>query len=266
VRLRITHTTTFDYDAPVSEAYMEMRLRPLDAGGQRCDAFRMSTDPAGEVLGYVDRFGNAVRHFDTIAPHDRLVVSARSEVSTPGTLADPERGLSPLDHYDALQPTRYAPVTPEIAALAQGAVVSGDLGATAQAVMQAVHRALAYVPGATTVKTTAAEALASGQGVCQDFAHLMIAACRALGIPARYVSGYVLAPRRGSATASHAWNDVFVAGRGWLSLDPTHGLEQTEDYVRVAVGRDYADVPPTRGVFKGAGHETMRVDVQVEEA
>jgi transglutaminase-like putative cysteine protease len=110
------------------------------------------------------------------------------------------------------------------------------------------------------------QALARGRGVCQDFAHLMIAACRALGLPARYVSGYVLAPRRGAAEASHAWCDVFVAGRGWRSLDPTHAAEQSDHYVRVAVGRDYADVPPTRGIFKGAGQETMTVEVRVEPA
>lgn len=266
MRLRVTHDTTFSYDAPVIEAYMEMRLRPLDAGGQRCESFRIGTDPAGEVLGYVDRFGNIVRHFDTIAPHDRLVVSTRTEVSTPVAFVDPQRELSPLDHYDYLQPTAYAPSSPAIRALARGCVVPGDGVATAGAVMAAVHSALAYAPGSTTVKTTAAEALADGRGVCQDFAHLMIAACRELGLPARYVSGYVLSPRRGDTAASHAWCDVFIAGRGWVSLDPTHAAAQTDHYVRVAVGRDYADAPPTRGVFKGAGEETMKVDVRVEEA
>jgi transglutaminase-like putative cysteine protease len=142
--------------------------------------------------------------------------------------------------------------------------VAGDGLSTARALMTAVHRALAYTPGATTVKTTADEALTRGGGVCQDFAHLMIAACRALRLPARYVSGYVFAPRRGSAAASHAWTDVFVAGHGWISLDPTHDTLQTDHHVRLAMGRDYADVPPTRGVYKGAGREEMDVDVHVE--
>jgi len=266
MRLRVTHTTTFAYDAPVVEAYMEMRLRPLDAGGQRCESFRILTDPAGEVLGYVDRFGNTIRHFDTIAPHDRLVVSTSSEVSTPETFADSGRELSPLDAHDYLGPTAQTPRGPEIEAFARPCTVADDPLATTRAVMAAVHSALAYVPGATTVTTTAAEALAEGRGVCQDFAHLMIAACRCLGLPARYVSGYVYAPRRGSAAASHAWADVFVGGPGWISLDPTHDSNQTDHYVRVAVGRDYADVPPTRGVYKGVGRETMEVDVRVEPA
>jgi transglutaminase-like putative cysteine protease len=266
MRLRIVHTTTFTYDEPVSEAFMEMRLTPLNAGGQRCESFRLSTDPHGDVRGYADRFGNRVRHFDTLAPHERLVVSARSEVATPEGFSDPERELSLLDAYDYLQPTAYTPITEAVEAFAAPCAVSEDPKATAEALMKAVHRALAYVPGATTVKTTADEALASGRGVCQDFTHLMIAACRAQGLPARYVSGYVFAPRRGDAAASHAWVDVFIAGQGWVSLDPTHDSPQNDHYVRLAMGRDYGDVPPTRGVFKGAGKETMTVDVSVESA
>jgi len=266
MRLRIIHTTTFTYDEPVSEAYMEMRLTPLNAGGQRCESFRLSTDPSGDVREYSDRFGNRVRHFDSLAPHERLVVSARSEVSTPEGFVDPERDLSILDAYDCLQPTVYAPATEAILAFARSCVEPGDAVATAERVMHAVHGVLAYAPGTTSVKTTAAEALNSGRGVCQDFTHLMIASCRALELPARYVSGYVFAPQRGTASASHAWTDVFVSGRGWVSLDPTHDCSQTDHHVRLAVGRDYSDVPPTRGVYKGQGKETMAVDVSVESA
>jgi transglutaminase-like putative cysteine protease len=264
VRLRITHTTTFRYDEPVSEAYMEMWLTPLDAGGQRCESFHLTTDPPGEVRSYVDRFGNRIRHFDTLNPHDRLLVSAHSEVSTPETLVAPERELSLLDAFDYLQPTSYASGSEAVWTFARAQAVRDDALATVLAMLQATHDALAYTPGATTVKTTADEALGAGRGVCQDFAHLMIAACRVLGLPARYVSGYVFAPRRGTAAASHAWTDVFVAGHGWLSLDPTHGSVQTDHYVRLATGRDYADVPPTRGVYKGAGKEEMAVEVSVE--
>ncbi len=265
MRLRIAHTTTFTYDEPVSEAFMEMRLTPLNAGGQRCESFRLSTDPHGDVRGYSDRFGNRVRHFDTLAPHERLVVSARSEVSTPEGFSDPERELSLLDAYDYLQPTAYTPITTAVETFA-APFVKDDTKATAEALMKAVNGALSYVPGATTVKTTADEALASGRGVCQDFTHLMIAACRAQRLPARYVSGYVFAPERGEAAASHAWVDVFIDGHGWVSLDPTHDSAQNDHYVRLAMGRDYADVPPTRGVYKGAGKETMTVDVSVERA
>jgi transglutaminase-like putative cysteine protease len=263
MRLRITHATTFTYDQPVSEAYMEMRLTPLDAGGQRCESSRLVTDPPGEVMGYADRFGNRVRHFETLAPHDHLVVTAISEVQTPDGHGDPERELSLLDAYDYLQPTPYAPVTEAVRAFAAPCARS-EAAATALEVMRAVRAALSYTPGATDVRTTAEEALLRGQGVCQDFAHLMIACCRSLGLPARYVSGYVFSPRHGSAAASHAWTDVFAPGSGWMSLDATHDSLQTDHYVRLAVGRDYADVPPTRGIYKGDGRETMAIDVRLE--
>ncbi len=264
MRLRISHATTFTYDEPVTEAYMEMRLTPLDAGGQRCESSRLVTDPAGEVMGYVDRFGNRVRHFDTLAPHERLVVTALSEVQTPDGYSEPQRELTLLDAYDYLEPTAYAPAVPALRDFAAGCARPGGAVDTALEVMRAVRAALDYTPGATDVRTTAEEALSRGQGVCQDFAHLMIACCRSLGLPSRYVSGYVFTPERGAAAASHAWTDIFAEGVGWMSLDATHDSAQTGNYVRLAVGRDYADVPPTRGVYKGAGRESMAIDVQLE--
>ena len=131
--------------------------------------------------------------------------------------------------------------------------------------MNAVRAELVYEPGATDVQTRADEVLALGRGVCQDFAHVMLAACRCVGIPARYVSGYLYDPTlEGDNAASHAWVDVWDEERGWIALDPTHDREQTETYVRVAVGRDYADVPPTRGVYKGVAHETLSVRVGLQ--
>jgi len=262
MRLRVSHTTTFVYDEPVSEAYVEMRLTPLNAGGQHCASFRLVTDPQGEISGYVDRFGNRVRHFDTLAPHDQLVVSAASEITTPQSFHDPEQDLSLLDAYDYLQPTSYTPLTDAVRAFAARCTDASNAIDVVHLVMHEVHRVLEYSPGSTTVKTTAEEALSSGRGVCQDFAHLAIATCRALDIPARYVSGYAFEQQRGTS-ASHAWVDAFVPGQGWVSVDPTHDSPQTEHYVRLAVGRDYADVTPTRGVYKGAGKETMKVTVEV---
>ena len=131
--------------------------------------------------------------------------------------------------------------------------------------MQAVHAELVYEPGATDVQTRADEVLALGRGVCQDFAHVLLAACRCIGIPARYVSGYLYDPTLvGDNAASHAWVDVWDETGGWLALDPTHDREQTDAYVRVAVGRDYDDVPPTRGVYTGAANETLSVRVGLQ--
>lgn len=262
MRLRIQHHTAFSYDRPVSEAYTEMRLRPLDAGGQRCLSFSLLTDPRGEVTHYLDRYGNAVGYFDVLAAHDRLQVSAVSEVLTPETFVPDFDELTPLDAHDFLMPTTYAPFHERLIAFAAAQAVRDAPRDTALRLMAAVRGALRYEKGATDVKTTADQALERGRGVCQDFAHVLIAACRSRGIPARYVSGYLY--NRGAEAASHAWVDVRLPGEGWFSLDPTHGVAQTSQYVRVAVGRDYADVSPTRGVYKGDAQETLAVEVSVE--
>jgi len=263
MRLRVRHTTTFTYDAWIAEAYTELRLRPLDAEGQRCTSFRLVTEPRGlRVHEFVDHLGNTVGHFDVLESHDRLSITATSEV-----LTSPFRDAAqptPLELHDYLRPTDYTLVDDSIRELVR---VAGDgtVAGRATALMGAVGDALVYERGATSVQTPAPEVLALGRGVCQDFAHVLIAACRCAGIPARYVSGYLyddaLADEHG---ASHAWVDVYDdGGRGWVPLDPTHGREQDETYVRVAVGRDYVDVPPTRGVFKGAAEEALAVQVSV---
>jgi transglutaminase-like putative cysteine protease len=260
MRLKIEHHTRFSYDSPVSEAYAEMRLKPLDAYGQRCLSFRLTTEPHGEVARYKDRFGNDVRVFDVLNSHESLVVSAYSEVLTPDSFAPEGTDLSPLDEHDYRMATPYTEETPRIAALASS-VSAIDPAGTAAALMEAVRGALQYEKGATDVTTTADGALEIGRGVCQDFAHVFIASCRCRGLLARYVSGYLFDD--GRTAASHAWADVLVPGAGWISLDPTHASRQTARYVRVAVGRDYADVPPTRGVYKGSAHEGLEVVVTV---
>lgn len=274
MRLRIDHTTVFHYAEPISEAYTEMRLQPLESVGQRCLRFSLVTEPAGEVMFYLDRYGNIVHHFDTLQSHEKVVVRTNSEVDTPRAYFHDQKDLSPLDRFDYLAPTRYAPADERIRQFADQHCVEGDSEATAGGIMEALFSSLKYEPGATDVKTTAPEALDLGRGVCQDFAHLMLVGCRSLGIPARYVSGYLYSPqaprdREEAGTfipanaASHAWVDVYIDGSGWLSFDPTHNCRQTEEYVRVATGRDYADVPPTRGVYKGSAKEELTVNVNV---
>jgi transglutaminase-like putative cysteine protease len=260
MRLKIEHITTFTYDQLISEAYTEMRLKPLDADGQRCLSFSLITEPQDAVLRYTDHFGNDVHHFDVIQSHQKMVVAATSEVITPDQYVTASSFLSPLDEFNYLSPTAYAPHSPELIGFSGGRR-SADPLQTALAIMHALHETLIYEKGATDVKTTADQALSLGRGVCQDFSHIMLAACRTQGLPARYVSGYL--HNNGHTAASHAWVDVLIPGRGWISLDPTHNREQTGQYVRVAVGRDYADVPPTRGIFKGNAREKMDVKVSV---
>jgi transglutaminase-like putative cysteine protease len=262
--LRIEHTTSFTYDAPIVEGYTELRLRPLSDGGQQCSSFRLSTTPPGlKVREYRDHLGNDVLHFDVLEPHDQLVVTATSEVMTTSAFVDGHRSPSPLERHDYLQPTARAPFTENILAFTSQHARRSGLERV-EALGRAVNAALEYEPGATDVRTTGDEALSLGRGVCQDFAHLLIAACRSEGIAARYVSGYLYDPGAGDGNAaSHAWVDAWDDERGWFSLDPTHNRAQNELYVRIAVGRDYDDVPPTRGVFRGNATETLAVSVRV---
>jgi transglutaminase-like putative cysteine protease len=267
MRLRIEHTTSFTYDATVAEAYTELRLRPLDGAGQYCASFRLSTDPPGvRIRTYRDPFGNNVQHFDLIERHDRLEVVATSDVHTPTSFVDGHHSLSQLELHDYVMPTDYAPLSEDVRAFAASHAGEGTTSDRATRLMSAIFREFVYEPGVTHVQTRADEVLTLGRGVCQDFAHLMLAACRCIQIPARYVSGYLFDARLGGDNAaSHAWVDVLDEQRGWLSLDPTHDREQTAAYVRVGVGRDYADVPPTRGVFKGTAREILAVRVILQE-
>ncbi len=262
--LRVEHTTSYTYDTPVAEAYTELRLRPLADGGQHCSSFRLETNPAGvRVRDYRDHFGNEVLHFDVLEPHDRLEVTALSEVMTPDSFVGGVRRPSPLERHDFLMPTDYAPFSDRIREFANR--YSSGQGAAQRAceLMGGILAELTYEPGATDVKTRADEALELERGVCQDFAHLLLAACRLGGIPARYVSGYLYDSEIVGNAASHAWVDALDDEHGWVSLDPTHDREQNSAYVRVAVGRDYADVPPTRGVWHGSAHEQLDVAVRI---
>jgi transglutaminase-like putative cysteine protease len=262
MRLRVEHTTTFAYDAPIVEASTELRLRPLDVDGQRCVSFRVETEPRGiRVHQFADHLGNFVGHLDVLEAHDRLTVVARSEVLT--SPFDDRTPLSPLERYDYLRPTQYAVLSAPVPGTTRRRTTGN--ADRASELMHTVADALAYEQGATSVQTPATEVVALGRGVCQDFAHVLIAACRTEGIPARYVSGYLYDDAlSGEHGASHAWVDIHDEGRGWVSLDPTHRREQDDSYVRLAVGRDYADVPPTRGVFKGSAVEELSVRVHVD--
>ncbi|HET6174073.1 MAG TPA: transglutaminase family protein [Gaiellales bacterium] len=264
--LRVEHTSEFAYDGLIAEAYTELRLRPLEGGGQHCSSFRLSTQPSGvRVREYRDHFANGVQHFDVLESHDRLTVTAVSEVSTPGSSAGLRQVPTPLELYDYLRPTDYAPFSGGVSEFAARHAGTAAGTERARGLMGAISAELVYDPSATDVQTRADEVLALGRGVCQDFTHVLLAACRCIGIPARYVSGYLYDPKlEGDNAASHAWVDVWDAERGWFALDPTHDRDQTESYVRVAVGRDYADVPPTRGVFKGLARETLTVRVSLQ--
>lgn len=268
MRLQIEHETTFRYDEPVREAVCEARLRPREEAGQHVASFRLTLDPPAPFDALADRFGNALHCYSVLQPHRRLVVTATSVVETSSTPLVDAPELSPIQRHSFAAASQYVPLTGELLAFARAHAAEGDQEASARALMEAIYTSCAYEAGSTDISTTAEAVLEGRRGVCQDFAHLMIALCRSLGRPARYVSGYLYDPALPpeQILASHAWAEVFLAGRGWLGLDPTHNSATGEHYVRVAVGRDYADAAPIRGIYQGGARETLAVRVRIRPA
>ena len=279
----IRHLTRFTYASPVSESVMELRMRPATDGGQRCLQFEVDLQPRARVFAYRDFLGNWVHHFDLPRRHGQLAIVARAQVQLdpPPPLPDalPFDAWNEVDlaaargeWWDFRQPSHFAVWSDALlgfaASLGPLAERTTDPLTTVRALMAAMHREFGYAPNTTRVDSPISEALATRQGVCQDFTHIMLALLRRLGLPCRYVSGYI-APRAlgeddGPTTiATHAWVEVLLPELGWVGVDPTNDIEAGLRHVRVAVGRDYADVPPTRGVYKGGATSTLEVNVEV---
>lgn len=279
----IRHRTRFIYATPVSECVMELRMRPANDGPQRCLQFEVEVQPRARVFAYRDFLGNWVHHFDLPRRHSQLLITARAQVqlepapvlpaALPPTAWDElDQAAARAEHWDFLQPSHFATWSPALVAFADELGDTGRRAAdpltTARRVMTAMHDGFVYAPQSTRVDSPIDEALASHRGVCQDFTHVMIALLRRLGVPCRYVSGYIaphadLADPQPTTIATHAWVEVQLPGLGWVGMDPTHNVVTGERHVRVAVGRDYADVPPTRGTFKGNTASTLEVSVEV---
>ena len=271
MRVSIAHTTRLDYDADVVESVMDARLGPRTDPDQRWDRFDLSAQPVASVRRYTDAFGNTA-HLVTFAKgHRSLEVITHAEVET--LLLDPfapERSaaepLSPGDVADYLGPSTLVPRHPELERLAGAHRPDTPVGTfdAVQALTGLVNREFTYKPDVTTVATDVPELLRTRTGVCQDLAHVLLGLCRSIRIPARYVSGYIVAngsgPRRG-AGHSHAWVEAFTPTHGWRGFDPTNDLVASEHHVKMAVGRDYRDVPPTQGTFRGAADERLVVEV-----
>jgi transglutaminase-like putative cysteine protease len=270
MRLHIEHETIFSYSQSVREAIGEARLRPRDDAGQRVLGFRLALDPHAPVDPVSDRFGNTIHCYSVLPPHRRLTVTATSEIETSESALNFAPALTVLEQYSFTGTSPYVPFTDDILAFARAVTPADadDAEATARALSGAIYATCAYEPGSTDISTTADAVLAGRRGVCQDFAHLLIALCRGLGLPARYVSGYVFdSDKDADATlASHAWAEVFLDGRGWLGLDPTHNRATGSRYARVAIGRDYADAAPVRGIYQGDAEEKLEVRVRIRAA
>jgi len=288
-RYHLLHATEFHYDGPVSESYNEVRLRPMHDEMQSCLSFRILTSPASRGTSYRDAFGNWVHQFNILPEHHSLKIEAESVVLAHDAPPPPVNSitLSELDsHREALEeayldfiaPTAYVPHVAQLDELIAAAcqLCDGSASGFVQAASDLIHQRFEYVKGATHVNSSIEDSLSVGKGVCQDFAHLLLGVMRKRGLPARYVSGY-LVPESATAPdaklqeviggyASHAWAEVYLPGSGWTGLDPTLGKPLGLQHVRVAYGRDYGDVAPVRGVYKGHAGQRLSVDVRVRPA
>lgn len=281
MRYTIKHVTRFSYDTPITESVMEARMQPRSDGVQRCLRFGLSTAPASRAMMYQDHDGNIVHHFNIPGRHARLTVTAEAlvECDAPPVLpaAIGPDGWDRLDamtatgeHWDSLAPSQFARRTPLLEALARelGVERGDDPLALLHRIVSGLYGALDYSPRSTRVDSPIDDALEARRGVCQDFAHVFIALVRPLGIPCRYVSGYLFhqdgRSDRSADGATHAWVEVLLPDLGWVGLDPTNDVAAGARHVRVAVGRDYADVPPTRGVYKGTSKVSSELAVSVQ--
>ncbi|WP_036508661.1 transglutaminase family protein [Nocardioides sp. URHA0020] len=273
MQLRIVHRTTFEYDGRAVASYNQARLTPLTTPGQIVSHSRVEVSPPPWTFDYRDYFGTAVTAFEVLDPHETMTVTATSTVYTDRTPAGvPTIEWEQLQHPDvADEYTEYLALTPVVALhpelserVERIRAESRLPGDAARQVCALVHREVEYRVGATDVHTRAADAWEQRAGVCQDMAHLTIGALRALGIPARYVSGY-FHPRQEPAVGesvpgeSHAWVEWW--DHGWHAFDPTNDSEPGDRYVVVAAGRDYGDVKPLSGIFSGAKTSAMTVEV-----
>jgi transglutaminase-like putative cysteine protease len=264
----IRHLTRFRYSRPISESIMETRMNPRSDSNQHCLNFSLSVSPRCRVFSYRDHQGNNVQHFDIPGEHNQLVIVAESIVEQQ-PLPDVPRFLAP-DAWKALDELIESGDYWEMLLLARDMDVSrrDDPLMLVQELNQRLFEYFEYVPSHTRVDSPIDEAIVSGKGVCQDFAHTMIALLRQVRIPARYVSGYLFRGRedhdRSTPDASHAWVEVLLPHLGWIGFDPTNNLIAHHRHIRTAVGRDYADVPPTHGVFRGSAESELYVAVQVD--
>lgn len=279
----VRHTTTFRYEPAIRESVMEVRLQPRSDGDQRLLNFSLQVDPAANVMQYRDFVGNVVHHFDIAPSHSLLKVSALSTVeiepsiapipSDCGDWADLDALVASGDSWEMLLPSHFVQTSAALDQLA--AEFRCERRSNPFELLTelngAIYTAFSYVPNSTKVDSPIEDALASRQGVCQDFAHIMIALVRRLKVPCRYVSGYMFhrdekEKDRSAEGASHAWVEAQLPGLGWVAFDPTNNLVGADRHIRVAIGRDYADVPPTRGVYKGDSQSELSVAVTVSPA
>jgi len=269
MRVNIAHATRLDYGDDVIEGVMDVRLGPLSDDHQRWLTFELNAAPNASVGRYSDGFGNTAHLVTLRRPHRFLEVVSRGDVETllDDPFALPAGAPVPLTSAERVEnqlPSALVPADPRLAELA-APFRSDRVFESVQELMTLVHREFSYEKRVTDVTTSVCDVLDDRRGVCQDFAHVLLGLCRAIDVPARYVSGYIISGgesegRRG-ADASHAWVEAYTSTHGWRGFDPTNNLVASTQHVKMAVGRDYRDVGPTRGAYRGATEERLTVVV-----
>jgi transglutaminase-like putative cysteine protease len=277
----IRHLTKFLYSNSVSESMMETRMHPRSDHNQRCLTFHLSVSPRCRVFGYRDHLANHVHHFDIPGQHGQLVIVAESLVEVQPSLPIPtflgpeawdelDAMVEKGDYWEMLFPSEFCTPTPLLDQLAIDLDVRrrDDPLVVLHELNEKIYRYFDYVPKSTKVDSAIDVALESRKGVCQDFAHVMITLIRSkLRIPCRYVSGYLYHGEsdqdRSAHSATHAWIEALVPQLGWVGFDPTNHLVAGDRHIRTAIGRDYADVPPTHGMFRGRAASELTVAVRV---
>ncbi len=278
----IRHFTRYRYSRPVSQSVMEVRMHPRSENAQRCFTFQLSVSPRARIFSFRDHVGNIVHHFDIPGEHRQLTIIADALVDVepphplpeslgPDAWREIDEMIASEDYWDMLMPSEFARTSPELEQLSKELGVHERGGRDPLELMRylnsSLYRGFTYVKQSTSVDSPIEDALRTRQGVCQDFAHIMIAIVRNLRIPCRYVSGYLHHGTenadRSSEGATHAWVEVLLPGSGWTGFDPTNDLIAGGRHIRTAIGRDYADVPPTVGTMQGKADTELQVRVRV---
>ena len=282
MRYDVSYRTSIHYDDIVRGSQNEMRACPASDEYQRLVAYRVTTHPAARILAYHDYWGTRVDTFGVREPHVSLELVAEASVETmPRPLVTVSPRVTELpnasfrDQYvEYLSRSMHTEWDGDIASAAEriAAITGDDVVGIVLALHRFVHTSLQYTPGATYIGVDVNEVLAKGKGVCQDYAHLAVALCRSIGIPARYVSGYFFASSDATGAdvdgdevkvQTHAWFEAAIPGWGWLALDPTNAQQVGQRHIAIGHGRDYDDVPPVRGVFSGAGRPSTDALVEI---
>jgi transglutaminase-like putative cysteine protease len=275
--IEVQHETRFSYTTPVKEAVTEVRMEPLSDAEQSCHSFHLAVNPPTEVFCYQDGFGKRVHHFNLLAPHDAAGILAASIVEThrpPRDLAScratypvnlDTADLELIGYLGLSGPVRPTPLLQPLLAALQP-LPGQALGEIVSRVAGHIQTHFEYARDVTLASSPIDHLLEKGKGVCQDFTHLMIALLRSFEVPARYVSGYIHRPNKESQ--SHAWCEVWLPDLGWFGIDPTNNRVVDDHFVKVAVGRDFSDVPPNRGVYQachGRAEQSIFVRVATRE-